>query len=364
MPEQDQQSGSPVTGQTNYGDAPANNDAARTPSTESSAPPQDATQSTVAQALEAFEGGRFSKQEVTKPVAAPGQGMQQQQLPGMQQQLPSYRKYDGLNAEDRTIFERMSNEAYNKLYPHYLESIKWQQELAALKKEREEITGKHFYEQDNAFQLVPEYQELSSGAQQINAEVAHWQQQLDNIEQGKPWSELIMDDKGQVFVGQPKEVTQETIGRAKAFVTSKLTEGFGYRNQINTQLMSFQDKFKGEHGNYLKSFDQLENKIFAGADQKKLDGAMKEKLKLFPKHMQGRREIKSFAKSLALIDGLLFMLTQKSAAANTQAIKQQTAQANGPTGESIQAPSGNGADTVGSVFDSFDRMKKSGWAMS
>lgn len=276
-------------------------------------------------------------------------------------QAPGYRDYSGLNAEDRPLFERMSNEAFSKLKPHYLESIKWKAELDQLRAENAEIKGKHFYEQDNAYQLTPEYQTISAEANFLDQEIGHWEQQRANIRAGRPWSRLVKDAQGNVVVeSNAIEVTDDNREQCVDFVNDKLNEGRGYRNEYSARLGAFHEKFKGEHGNYVKSFDAMEQKLLGGADQAKLEKAAATKMALFPKHMQGRREIKSFAKALVVIDGLLAMLSQRNGSAATQQIVAATAASAGPTGQQVQPANGR-ADTVGAVQDDFERMKRNSW---
>lgn len=331
-------------------------------------PDNEAPTETIEQAIEAFNRGVSGTGIATNPLVPPtvpvrdasGQFVTQPVKPAAP--VLDYRTYDGLNEEDKVLFKHMSRDAYNKLYPLFLEHKKIKEAQEALIKENEEIKGRHFFEQDNAYTLTPEYQALTQNAAVMDQEIAHWSQQLRNVKKGLPWAPLVPDDKGNPCIGQEMAVDDANKDDVEAFIISKLTEGNGYRNQYQERLAAFHEKFKGEHGRYLSTFDQIEAKIFNGANKEKLEAAALTKLSLFPRHMQGRREIKSYAKALVLLDGLLALMASRQSAANTQAIVQRTAASSGPTTGDLHPVTGSGAaNTIGAIQDEMDKLAKNGW---
>ena len=272
-----------------------------------------------------------------------------------------YRDYSGLNEEDKKIFQRMYNEAFNKLKPLYLEHVKTKKDLEERQKELAEVQGRHFYEQENAYTLVPEYQSISANISHIGAELAHWKRQLSNIENGQPWYNLGRDDKGNVgVVPTPIPITQENIIEARTNILDMLSRGHAIHEQLNSKLTVFQEKFKGEHKSYLSSFDEMEKNLFPGADPVKLAAAAKVELANFPLHMRGRREVQSFAKTIVIVKGLLGVLNQRAAANGTQQAIAKTAQSGSPSADSIQ-PGGGKGDTVADAWAEFADLEKRGF---
>ena len=78
--------------------------------------------------------------------------------------------------------------------------------------------------------------------------------------------------------------------------------------------------------------------------------------------MQGRREIKSYAKALVLIDGLLKIINTRQGTASTQAIVHRTAASGGPVSGELHPVAGAGANgTVGAIQDEMEKLASNGW---
>ena len=282
MPNEIQPSGTPTASGTNYGgDNPNISSPGQLPSTEVTTPTVTTSPSEVApegtetmeQALEAFNKGVSGTGITTTPLAEPGIN-----AAGRSAAVDTtivkptttgldYRVYDGLNEEDKVLFKHMSRDAYNKLYPLYLkhkEVVEAQEQLA---KENAEIKDRHFYEQENAYQLVPEYQSLVSNATLMDQEIAHWSQQLRNVKRGMSWKPLVPNEKGEPCIGPEipitganDEETEAIKAEAEAYVMAKLAEGQGYRNQYHSMIGAFHERFKNEHSRYVSSFYTIKTK--------------------------------------------------------------------------------------------------------
>lgn len=270
------------------------------------------------------------------------------------QNRQNQRDYSGLSDEERDMFQRMSNRGYQKLYPLYLESRNWQTwktEKENLQKQLEELRNSSFYEDENAYQVTPEYQQLSQTVSKLSGEAEFWKEQLANIENGQPFSYLHQDPNGQITVKGP--VTEYNQGSARAQIIGALTNANALMQNYSAQLNSYSQKYKTGYESAKKSLQDVEAKIFAGADMKKLDAEAEKKLKMFPSSIRSI-PVKTAARLLVVLDGLIAMNRRANGSQVTQRIKSNIAQAAGPSGSAINTGMPKGK-TVGDVMSEFQK---------
>lgn len=315
---------------------------------------------TVGAAVEAITQGMSGYTPTTAPTPSDDNSSQSnqnyQQTQSRQGYQPTPRVYDGLSPEEVNMFKNMSNRAYEALYPHYVETRNWKQEKAQLTSELEKIRNASFYEDENAYQVAPEYQQLSGVVQSLSGEASFWQNQLNAIEAGQPYSVLIQNADGKVQVHGP--ITEYSQGEARAQVLGALTKANALHNQYATQLSSFGESYKTKYSGAKKSLEQTEAQIFAGADMKKLDSAAESKMKMFPSEIRSV-PVRTLARALVIIDGLIAMNKRMNGNQVSNTIKQNISRAAGPTNGQFQAGTNKG-NTVGNVMDDFKRAKAMG----
>ncbi len=269
---------------------------------------------------------------------------------------PPSRSFDGLEPEEAELFKRMSNAAYNRLYPIYKEYKELKPKYSQLEQELNTAKSSHFYEQENAYQLTPDYANLSQAVKRIGNETRFWEEQLIKVRTGQEWTPLLETPEGKIIVGTAQAASPE----AEAIILSALTKAHTLSGQLQNQLSSFPQNFRQKHGEYLNSLKGIEGKIFGGVDATKLNELAAAKLQMFPTHVQGRPEVNMLAKALVIIDGLLAMARQQKSTSASAAVKAKTASAAGPTSESISTggATGTGLGGSGKVGDILDDMRK------
>jgi len=285
------------------------------------------------------------------------EGFQRPQNPN-QPPVKQGRDYSGLDQNEVAWFKNMGGLAFDELKPRYLEFKKLKAEHETLKQNFEQNSKSSFFEHDQAYQLTPEYQSHTANLNQLNAEASHWQAQLEAIRSGQPWQPLIQDEKGNVIIGEP----QEASPRGEAVIMNALTQAHILKTDISNKLQGIQSSFKSQHQGFMSKLQEVDKYIFQGADQTVLEKAMATKLPMFPAHMHGNPLVKSLAKSLAVIDGLIIMLNEKKSAATTQTIKARTQANGGPSSGAVQPASATHGQTVGNVWDEFKKARMGGLA--
>jgi len=215
------------------------------------------------------------------------------------------RVFDGLNEEESVMFKQMSNTAYAKLYPAYIEAKKQKDEFAlkeaAFNTQLSEAQKARFYDHENAYVLDPDIQQLSKDVRTIEDLEDHFEKQLMNIEQGKPWQNVVTNDKGELQMTQALQPSiQDKVNimrHLQGLAAQKQFKGAEVSQRINS--------FKNEFFSISEKITSLDNKIF-GPIAKAIDPQADAFIKAnFPKAVQNKPEIRALAKSVIVVDQLL-----------------------------------------------------------
>jgi hypothetical protein len=271
------------------------------------------------------------------------------------------RIYDGLEQDEIRLFKDMSTPAYAKLYPLYLEHKKLKETHETDKQKYETeinaLRGQSSFDQEGAWKLTPEYDQLSSTVQRLGAEANHWENQLAAIEAGEPFTPIVLDAQGNPVLGQ----SQTASPMDKVKVMSALQRAHALHGQFAQNLQQYEGNYKSQHQNYLSGLQNARKTIFNGADLTKLEKAAATKLELFPAYVRGKPEVKLLAEALVLVDGFKALLNQKTQTTTTKTIQNKIASAAGPTAETIQSGAG-GEAKVGDAMKQFADMRAKGLA--
>jgi len=339
--------------------------------------PDNENANTVGAAVEAIASGGASIETPPAPTTTPSPGDNKGVTPTPSDDQPparlpipdgtqegakiyraatGWRDYSGLSPSEVDIFQKMGNRAYNTLYPIYMESRKWNTEKETLKKELEALRGASFYENENAYRVTDEYQQLEQVVNSLSGEQSFWQSQLAAIEGGQPYSVLVQDGKGGVAVQGP--ITEYNQGEARAQILGALTKANAMVQQYSGQLASYGQSYKGKYEGAKKTLADTEARIFNGADMKKLDQAADMKIKMFPPEIRSV-PVRTLARALVVIDGLIAMNKRTAGNGVSQRLKNNISQAAGPSNGQITTGATPG-QTVGSVMEEFKRAKAMG----
>lgn len=303
--------------------------------------------STVADALAAFETARTGSAVVTTPNAngAPPANAAAKTLK---------RDYSGLEEHEKEYFSRMSSDAYKYLYPRHLKTKEYEQQLAMRAKEIEELKNSSLYEQEGAWQLAPEYNQLAGNLQKLQEEASFWQDQMANYRSGNKVRLLIKDADGEIRQSDELDPTTDI----EKIIDAAKSRAYVLVGKYEDKVQQFTGGYKQQHKDYVSTLQETRSKIFAGADMKKLEAAASKKLEMFPAFTRNKPEVKMLAEALAIIDGFVIMANANKNKQQAQTIKNSTARAAGPTSDSIQTASNNGVKTVKDVMEDFRRAKE------
>ncbi len=320
------------------------------PSPETQAEPQAPDMSspgtTVSTILEAF-----NKERISPGGASTAQPSAQPALDQNGQPQRQSRSFEGLSDQETAIFKKMSNEAYNHLYPIYKEWKEQKESLPKLQEDLKKLQGTTYYDHENAFQLAPEYRSMTNTLGRLDQESEYWQTALANVEANQPWQDLTYDEKtGKYSLSEAAQPTPQ----ARAYLLSKMTQCHSLRGQVNGELAQFQNTFKTSHQGYLSSMQASRAEALKGltpAAMKSLETAAATKLEIFPLGVRNRPEVRIAAELMVINEGLLRVLAEKEAQITGKSIVARTSRTAGPANVGGGGPVGG--NSVGSAMDAF-----------
>jgi len=136
-----------------------------------------------------------------------------------------------------------------------------------LKKYEEEVkqlkTGKvtipeSYYENPDAVILTPEFAEAQTRYQTTQNIETHWATQLELIEKGENWTDLVADKDGNIILGK----TYEPGVNAKIAVQKQLSKAMSQTQKYQEELEGFVKNFKTKSEEYRGKLSNYEKQLF------------------------------------------------------------------------------------------------------
>lgn len=207
---------------------------------------------------------------------------------------PGERVFEGLAPEEVPLFKQMSNDAYAKLYPAYLESKKLKGELTAKEAEfatkLKEAESKRFYDHENAYLLDPEIQQYSKQVKEFEDLEEHFTEQLVAIKSGKPWFDVERDAKGQLVTS----AAQQPSPQAEIAIQQHLYRLAAQKQYVGAEAQKRVASFKDEFTQVNTKIKEFETNIL-GPFEKVIAPHRDKVLNLFPASVRGKPEYKAIA---------------------------------------------------------------------
>jgi len=272
--------------------------------------------------------------------------------------LPASRKFDGLDENEKAWFTKMGNDAYNGLYPQFLEFKKLKTDFDSLKAENDKIKGAHIYDEPDAYMITPEFRQLQGAQDQLSAEASHWQEQLVKCKAGDDWIPIVLNQEGKPCLGAPRRGSPQD----EALILGALTNAYTLQQNVSGRLEAFKTQFSERNKAFVSDLQAVTQKVFAGADMAKLAKAAESKLKIFPTHTHRQPMVQAFAQALVLIDGLTAMIRGQKKQASSRQINNRTALGAGPTDSEVSGSPGAQGRTVGDTLKQMQAMRAQGLA--
>lgn len=225
------------------------------------------------------------------------------------------RDYTGLTADERTLFQRMSNDAYAKLRPIYdrhkaVEAR--EQEIARREASVKEALPKGIFEAEEAYTITPQYRQAAEYARAMEFEADYWTKQLEAIESGEDWAPLMKDAEGRYVKGK----AQAASVAAKSQVTRNIALATQYSAQAQGNVEAIRQTFAQRRSAVVEGVKSYEKKFFPffEGENNQHRPQIQQLLNAIPEELRDSPLAEGYAKA---------MLTVKLLNANMQALQKQ-----------------------------------------
>jgi hypothetical protein len=222
-----------------------------------------------------------------------------------QQKLPATRDLSDLDPEVVPLFKQMSNEAFAKIKPIYIEYKKTQTLLAEKDRKIEELQkiGNNaqlpasYYEHPKAYTLSPEYQTKVQQAELASSVLDHWHTQLSKIRKGEDWQGLTRNSAGEVVMTPPQPATDADELSVQRFITQAQNQLLKFEQNVDNHVHEFTARHQGD----IQILRDAEAKFFPGYDDPKHPSASIQKnvIEALPASMRDHPVSRTLAKVTA-----------------------------------------------------------------
>lgn len=273
---------------------------------------------------------------------------------------PAARDYSDLPEEDRPLFEKMSNDAYNKLKPQYLEYLALKSKIPEFEKqirERDEKLSKagslpdSWQEHPNSFVLTPEFEQGAKTVQIANRIVEHWASQLQAVEEGEETYRVVqLDEKtGELVTSQELPVDKATRTNLIRYMQFAQTQADQKQQELRQIAASHQSKYKEALG-WVDNFEKSSFKYFEQPDNP-LNKVVEATIEEMPAAFRKSPLARPFAKALVTIQQLAALVKQSKTAAPAAPAKEQKLA--GPTLQDVGTGGGSSKSDGDVTLDDF-----------
>lgn len=246
------------------------------------------------------------------------------------------RDFTGLNEEEREIFSKMGNKAYEKLRPLYDaykkhgDFDKLNEKLTKAEQRALESEKQRWRDHPEAYKLSDEYNQANELLGSARAVADHWQQQLAAIDAGsKEVTMLSFDAKGNI-IGQKVPVSPATRADLTRRQMQSLTDIAEAEKVVGD--------IKNQHSTWWKQHDGALTELF-DKYYKPHSEALKpylDKLNFFPQRFANSLEGRLTLHALAANMSMMQQLAAKRAEGQITAARSATTKSSGPTQADIK----------------------------
>ena len=168
------------------------------------------------------------------------------------------------------LLKKMANESFTLFEKTYKEAndlkVKTEEQAAQIKQIEDHGLPLSYFNHPRAITLHPFYQETTQRLGQIQRELGFWNDQLNKIEEGEQWQQLVeYDEQGQPVFSAPMEANPE----AKKFVRNIIARGTSQGNDLEGKVASMVNGYQAHMAKV--------NEYIAGAHEKYFPWAKDEK---------------------------------------------------------------------------------------
>lgn len=211
------------------------------------------------------------------------------------------RDYTGLDDREKKIFANMSREAYDDLYPKYLEYKDLAPhkdkipKITELENERDEARAQRWYDHPNAFQLDDRYAKAQGEIQQVAGIYDHFAKQLDAVNAGA--KEVVMLD---VQNGRLVQVKQPVDASTQRRLIEEMNAARNEQTKLEASLSEVKNDHNRIYGSHRQNVEKLTDQL-VGKYKTILEKPAAEELAKFPAYFRKEPVAPLVANLIALV---------------------------------------------------------------
>lgn len=274
------------------------------------------------------------------------------------------RDYSEFSDDEKGLFKRMSNEAFNKLKPVYLEHKALKSQLEETNKKLEEAQKgivklpDNYYEHPQGFILTPDFMSAQSDVNRAEQVFNHWSSQLEKVREGAKEIELLGVDQNGNFT-----ITSKIPADTTAEIKLQSYFNFAQQQLMNAQasVHSLARNHTTRYTSELNTLKDYEKRAFAAFEDPKnkanLEPLVKSTLEVLPPAFRANPLATMVSKALVTISHLAGIINHLQ---NTKdKVEDKTVVKGGPSAAEAAGDGGGGnKDKENEVsIDDFNRVK-------
>ena len=283
------------------------------------------------------------------------------------------RDYSDIDEADKVLFRDMSNDAFNKLKPLYLENKKLKPELEAVKKlvAQQSNIPANVYEHPDGYILTPQYRKAASDVNDAQLIFNHWQSQLQAIEEGKgTYTTLTRDANNQLSYAQEVPVDSSSKTKLLTLMNGAQNQYIKYSAEAEALVKTHSQQYQ-QAQTFLKDHSQKSFAVFYSDEGKKVYGPQIDAIvESFPPAYRNNPLMSDYARALVMCNQLATIVqglqsgkmpaNGKPATSNGKAPAARAQQRRaGPTVRDTGAVESSANDEARDItFDAFQRVKQ------
>jgi hypothetical protein len=175
---------------------------------------------------------------------------------------PKPRVFDGLEESEKSYFERMSNDAYDYLYPRHIKAKQLQADHDKYKAELDKASKATLaLDHENGWQLDPTVNTLYKQASQASQLADFYKQQLINVKSNQPYKTIIPDGKGGFTLSGDLQPSPQAEVELLSNINQANQENARYTSAIQQEVANFQARRTSIYGEIQNFYETNVNSV-------------------------------------------------------------------------------------------------------
>lgn len=260
------------------------------------------------------------------------------------------RDYSDIDPADVPLFKKMANDSFVKAKEWYLAQRTNNGKFTELQTNFDKVKDQQFWSHPEAYRLSEDYSKAISEYQMASSVSNYWTEALAAIRNNQPVRDLILDEKGNLVLGQELQPSAQLEGK----ILQTLVKNSGLMQSAEQRLNGAKNTFGNRYKQFEGFLDQVESGLLGEVRKNPVFQQLEaDMLNIMPPELRSTKQFKLIAGMGAFIKALTGELNKMKAQIEGKKVVTAAERSNGP-GTSQSSMSGNG-ESVESVLKGIAR---------